>query len=73
MTIYAPVELSSLAKEVMVVTHVRQGSSNESMTKKKDHIDQKKKKPLNRSQQLQTHLLPTDYVENINCTNKGRD
>ena len=27
----------------------------------------------NRPQQLQTHNLPTNDVENINSTNKGRD
>ena len=40
---------------------------------KKDHIDLKVPKQRNRPRQLQTHNLPTDDVENINSTNKGRD
>ena len=40
---------------------------------RKDHIDPKGPKQRNRPKQLQTHNLPTDDVENINCTNKGRD
>ena len=40
---------------------------------RKDHIDSKGPKLRNHPKQLQTDNLPTDYVENINCTNKGRD
>ena len=40
---------------------------------RKDHIDPKVPKQRNRSNQLQTHSLPTDDVENINSTNKGKD
>ncbi len=39
----------------------------------KDHIDPKGPKQRNRPKQLQTHNLPTEDVENINSTNKGRD
>ena len=38
---------------------------------RKNHIDPKRQK--NRPKQLQTHNLPSDDVENINSTNKGRD
>ena len=38
-----------------------------------DHIDTKGPKQRNRPKQLQTHNLPTNDVENINNTNKGRD
>ena len=40
---------------------------------RKDHIDPKGPKQRNRSKQLQTDNLPTDDVENIYSTNKGRD
>ena len=40
---------------------------------RKDHIDPKGPKQKNRSKQLQTHNLPTNDLENISCTNKGRD
>ena len=40
---------------------------------RKDHIDTKGPKQRNRSKPLQTHILPTDDVENINSTSKGRD
>ena len=40
---------------------------------RKDLIDPKGPKPTNRPKQLQTHNLPTDDVEDINSTNKGRD
>ena len=40
---------------------------------RKDHTDQKAPKQKNCPKQLQTHNLPTDDVENINSTNKGRD
>ena len=40
---------------------------------RKDHIDPKGPKQRNFSEQLQTHNLPTDDVENINSTNKRRD
>ena len=43
------------------------------MTKKKDHIDPKGPTQGNRPHQLQTHNLPTDNMENINSTNKGRN
>ena len=43
------------------------------MTKIKDHIDTKGPKQRNRPKPLQTHKLPTNDVENINSTNKGRD
>ena len=39
---------------------------------RKDHIDPKGPKQRNRPKQLQTHNLPTDDVENISSTNKGR-
>ena len=39
---------------------------------RKNHIDPKGPKQRNRSKQLQTHNLPTDDVENINSTNKGK-
>ena len=40
---------------------------------RKDHIDTKGPKQRNRPKQLQTHNLPTNDMENINSTNKGRD
>ena len=40
---------------------------------RKDHIDPKGPKQRNYSKQLQNHNSPTDDVENINSTNKGRD
>ena len=40
---------------------------------RKDHIDSKGAKQKNRYKQLRTHNLPTDDVESINSTNKGRD
>ena len=40
---------------------------------RKDHIDTKGPKQRNSTNQLQTHNLPTNDVENINSTNKGRD
>ena len=40
---------------------------------RKDHIDTKGPKQRNRPKQFQTHNLPTNDVENINSTNKGRD
>ena len=40
---------------------------------RKDHIDPEGPKQRNRPKQLQTHNLPTDDVENINSTNKGRN
>ena len=40
---------------------------------RKDHLDPKEPKQKNCPKQLQTHNLPTDDVENINSTNKGRD
>ena len=40
---------------------------------RKDHIDTKRPKQRKRPKQLQTHNLPTNDVENINNTNKGRD
>ena len=40
---------------------------------RKDHIDPIGLKQRNRSKQLQSHGLPSDDVENINSTNKGRD
>ena len=39
---------------------------------KKDQIDTKGPKQRNHAKQLQTHNFPTDDVENINSTNKGR-
>ena len=39
---------------------------------RKDHIDTKGPKQRNRLKQLQTHNLPTNDVENINSTNKGK-
>ena len=39
----------------------------------KEHIDPKGPKERNCPKQLQTHNWPTDSVENINSTNKGRD
>ena len=38
-----------------------------------DHIDPEGPNQRNPSKQLQTHNLPTDDVENINSTNKGKD
>ena len=38
-----------------------------------DHIDPKGPKKRTRSKKRQTHNLPTDDVENINSTSKGRD
>ena len=40
---------------------------------RKEYIDTKGPKQRNRHKQLQTHNLPTNDVENINSTNKGRD
>ena len=40
---------------------------------RKDHIDRKGPSQRKTLKQLQTHNLPSDNVENINCTNKGRD
>ena len=40
---------------------------------RRDHIDSKELKQRKRPKQLQIDNLPTDDVENINCTNKGRD
>ena len=40
---------------------------------RKYHIDPKGPKQSNCPKQLQTHNLPTDDVENINSSNKGRD
>ena len=40
---------------------------------RKNYIDTKGPKQRNRSKQLQTHNLPTNDVENINSTNKGRN
>ena len=40
---------------------------------RKDHIDPKGHKQRNLPKQLHTHNLPTDGVENINSTDKGRD
>ena len=40
---------------------------------RKDHIDTKGPKKRNCPKQLPIHNLPTDDVENINSTNKGRD
>ena len=40
---------------------------------RKDHIDTKGPKQRNRPKQLHTHNLPTNDVENINSTNKGRN
>ena len=60
--------------------HSRQTSfRNEQMptkstrTQRKDKIDPKGPKQRNRHKQLPTHNLPTDDVENINSTNRGRD
>ena len=38
-----------------------------------EHIDSKGPKQRSHSKQLQTHNLPTNDVENINSTNKGRN
>ena len=40
---------------------------------KKDYINPKGPKQRNCSKQLQTANLPTNYVENTNSTNKGKD
>ena len=40
---------------------------------RKDHIDPKGPKQRNCPKQLHIHNLPTNDVENINSTNKGRD
>ena len=40
---------------------------------RKDHIDPIGPKQRNRPKQIQTHNLPTNDVEKINSTNKGRD
>ena len=40
---------------------------------RKENIDPKGPKQMNRSKQLQNHNRPTDDVENINSTNKGWD
>ena len=40
---------------------------------RKDHIAPEGPTQGNHPKQLQTHNLLTDDVENINCTNKGRD
>ena len=40
---------------------------------RKDHIDPEGPTHWNRPRQLQTHNLPTDDVEKINITKKGRD
>ena len=43
------------------------------MTKERTTLIKKGHKQRNRPKQLQTHNLPTNDVENINSTNKGRD
>ena len=40
---------------------------------KKDNIDPVGPTQENRLKHLQTHNLPTDDVENLNSTNKGKD
>ena len=40
---------------------------------REDNIDPEVSNQRNQSEQLLTHYLPTDDVENINSTNKGRD
>ena len=40
---------------------------------RKDHIDPEGPNQGNHPKQLQTHKMPTDDVENINSTSKGRD
>ena len=40
---------------------------------RKDHINPKGPKQRNCSKKLQTVNLPTNDVENTNCTNKGKD
>ena len=40
---------------------------------RKDHIDPEGPPQWNRPKQLPTHNLPSDDVENINSTNKGRN
>ena len=42
-------------------------------TRMRDHIHREESKPKNHPKQLQTHNQPTDHVENINSTNRGRD
>ena len=67
-----------------IYLHSRQNSTrNEQMptrrtpirmdNQRKDHIVPKGPKQRNHSNQLQTHNLPTDDVENINSTNKEKD
>ena len=40
---------------------------------RKDHLDLKGPKQRNRPRQLEAYNLPTDDLENVNSTNKGRD
>ena len=40
---------------------------------RKDHIDPKRPPQRNCPKQLQTHNMPTYYVANTDCINKGRD
>ena len=40
---------------------------------RKGHLMQKYRNERKRYEQLQTHKLPTDDVENINSINKGSD
>ena len=43
------------------------------MTKRKTTLIQKDTKKRNRVQQLQTHTVPTDDVENTDDTNQGQN
>ena len=59
------------------LTRNKQRRTNSSRTRKndqmKDHVDPKGPKQRNHPKQLHTHYLPTDDVENISSTKKGRD
>ena len=59
--------------DLLKTTCLQRAHVPEWMTKGKTTLIQKGPKQMSRPKQLQTHNLPTDDVENINSTNKGRD
>ena len=67
--IYLHSRQTIIRKGQMLTRSTRTGMDDQ----RKDQIDPKGPKRRNRPKQLQTHNLPTDGVENINSTNKGRD
>ena len=60
---------TSIKNEQMPTGSVRTWMDNQ----RKYHIDSEGSPQGNRPKQLQTDNLPSDDVENINSTNKGRD